>query len=139
MEDLLAAVLGAIFECLVEALIEFGMGLAAGAISRAMRRMFVGTRRIGALQSSIIFALAGIGAGFLSVWIFPHPLVPPSRFHGASLIISPLVTGAFMAYLGRGIRRSGRQSVAIESFRYGFVFALAIAVVRFLFVTRPIH
>ncbi|HKF48486.1 MAG TPA: hypothetical protein VKB38_14075 [Terracidiphilus sp.] len=140
MEDLLAAVLEFLLECLVEVLIEFAMGLAADVTARAIRRTTLGGRRIGPALSTFLVALAGFIAGFASVWIFPHPFVRPSRFHGVSLIISPLVTGILLALLGQGIRRRGKESVAIESFRYGFVFALAIAIVRFAFASHlPVH
>lgn len=140
MEDLLEFILGLILECLVEVGIEFGLGLAVAAISRGIRRLFVRTRRIGPVLSTSLFALVGFGAGFLSLLIFPHPLLHPSHFHGASLIISPFVTGTLMALLGQGIRRRGKKSVAIESFRFGFVFALAIAIVRFAFASHvPVH
>jgi hypothetical protein len=133
MEELLGAILAGIFELLAEFLLELLMALLTAALSRLVRRFFVSTRRMGPLLITALFALAGCGAGLLSVWIFPHPLVHPSQFHGINLIISPLAMGAFMALLGQGIRRRGRRSVAIESFRYGFTFALAMALVRFAF------
>jgi hypothetical protein len=140
MEELLGAILGLIFEFLAEFLLELLMGLAADALSRLIRRFFVSTHRIGVLLATILFAMAGLAAGFLSVWAFPHPLVHPSRFHGLSLVLSPLAMGGVMAFLGQGIRRRGRRSVAIESFRYGFTFALAMTLIRFLFVhTVPVH
>jgi hypothetical protein len=39
-----------------------------------------------------------------------------------------------MSLIGRGIRGSGRESIQIESFGYAFVFAFAMAVVRFVLV-----
>jgi hypothetical protein len=80
------------------------------------------------------FALGMLGAliGFLSVVIYPHPFVHPSRFHSASVIASPLITGFVMAQLGRILRNDGRRVVPIESFGYGFAFAFAMALVRFL-------
>jgi hypothetical protein len=132
MEELLGALLAVIAECLGELIVELIMGLIADALSRLLRRLFVSTKRIGPVLSTTMFALAGVGAGLLSAWLFPHPIVPPSSFHGVSLIVAPLVTGALMGFLGRGIRRRGRRSVAIESFRYGFIFALAVALVRFV-------
>jgi hypothetical protein len=134
MDELLGAIVGFIFELLGELLFELLMALIADGLSRLLRKFFVTTYRVGQLPAMILFALAGLGAGFLSVWMFPHPLVHPSRFHGISLILSPLVLGGLMGFMGQGIRRRGKRPVAIESFRYGFTFALAIALVRFLLV-----
>lgn len=134
MEEFLFGVLGAIFEILAEALMEILLGVAADLLSRATRRFFVSSRRIGRALTTLIFAVLGVAAGFLSVAIFPHPLVHPSHFHGVSLLISPVVTGLAMGLVGRTIQRRGRMPVRIESFSYGFVFALAIAIVRFFLV-----
>jgi hypothetical protein len=70
----------------------------------------------------------------LSAWMFPHPLVHTSKLHGISLLFSPVATGLVMAYIGRVWRRRGRTSVRIESFSYGFTFALAMALIRFWLV-----
>jgi hypothetical protein len=134
MDDLLAVLLSAIFEILGEALIEILLGLAADLVSRMIRRFFVASRRIGPVFTSLMFAIAGYAAGFLSLTIFPRPLVHPSHFHGVSLLISPIVTGLAMALLGSIVRRRGRKSAQIETFGYGFVFALAMALVRFFLV-----
>lgn len=134
MDEILGAIFGFLLEFLGEFLFELLLTLIADGLSRLLRRFFVSTHRIGPLLSISLFTLAGLAAGFLSVWMFPHPLVHSSRFHGISLILSPLALGCVMGFLGQGIRRRGRRSVAIESFRYGFTFALAMAIVRFLFV-----
>ena len=135
MEELLTAIFGAILEGLAEVLIqllfELFVAALARAISRAVRRGMIGLRRANPVWATTSFALLGIGTGFLSILIFPHPLVHPSKVHGISLLISPLLTGLVMALIGRTVRRRGRTSVRIESFGYGFTFALAMALVRF--------
>ncbi|HTT58327.1 MAG TPA: hypothetical protein VMF63_14525 [Opitutaceae bacterium] len=128
MEEL---ILGAIFELLAEFLLEVALGALAALISRAFRRFVVTVRRGNPITARVVFMLVGLACGFLSAGIFPHPLVHPSRFHGISLLISPVLTGLVMAWIGRAWRRRGRSSVRIESFGYGFTFALAMALVRF--------
>jgi hypothetical protein len=56
-----------------------------------------------------------------------------NRFHGISLVLSPLATGLIMSQIGRRSRRRGGITVPIEKFGYGYVFALAMALVRFFF------
>jgi hypothetical protein len=58
--------------------------------------------------------------------------VHPSRFHGISVIASPLIAGIVMSQLGRVLRNHGRRVMPIESFGYGFAFAFAMALVRVL-------
>ncbi len=134
MDELLAALLGAVFEILGEALIEILLEVFVAFLSRAIRKLFVVSRRFGRLLAAAVFVVAGCAAGFISLAVFPHPLVHPSRFHGVSLLISPVVTGLAMAMIGHIVRSRGRKSVQIESFGYGFIFALAMAIVRFALV-----
>jgi len=71
--------------------------------------------------------------GFLSILLFPHPLMHPTRFHGISLLLSPILTGLFMSLIGAAIRRRAKTSIRIESFGYGFLFAFGMAMIRLIF------
>ena len=130
MEDLL----GFILELLFEALIEIGLSAIVAGMYRAVRHFWITTRRGNPTAAAVLLVIVGLALGFLSVLIFPHPLVHPSKLHGISLLISPLLAGVAMATVGRGVRRRGRAPVPIESFGFGFAFALAVASIRFLMV-----
>jgi hypothetical protein len=134
MEDLLGAILAGMVEFLAEVLLEAAFGEMAGLLSRALRRFRVTVRRSNPIVAAVVFSLVGVAFGFLSAWMFPHPLVHTSKLHGISLLFSPVATGLVMAYIGRVWRRRGRTSVRIESFSYGFTFALAMALIRFWLV-----
>jgi len=79
--------------------------------------------------------LGGVSGGF-SLLIFPRPLVHPSRIPGMSLLVSPLITGLAMWVLGAMVRKHGKKVMRIESFGYGFAFALGMALVRYVFTHR---
>lgn len=134
MDELIGAILGGLLELLAEFLLEVALGALAGLMSRGVRRFRVTVRRSDPAVSIVVFTMVGAAFGFLSASIFPHPLVHPSRFHGISLLISPVLTGLALAWIGRAWKRRGRSSVRIESFGYGFTFALAMALVRFWLV-----
>jgi hypothetical protein len=138
MEDFLLSLLAMIAELFAEvflnALLEISAGAFVALISRATRRLSSAVFGSNRFLAPMVFALLGIAAGFLSVLIFPHRLVHPSRFHGISLLISPIITGLVMSQVGRAVRRRGQESVEIESFGYGFTFALAMAIVRLTLV-----
>lgn len=130
MDELIGAILGGLLELVAEFLLELALGALAGLLSRLVRRFTVTVRRGNPVLTTLVFILVGVAFGFLSAWMFPHPLVHPSKFHGISLLISPMLTGFAMAWMGRVWRRRGRSSVRIESFGYGFTFALAMSLVR---------
>jgi hypothetical protein len=134
MEELLGALLYAFAEMICEVILQFLGEMALAYLARGVLKMFGSIYRMGPFFAFAIFALLGAAFGELSVLALPHPVFHPSRFHGISLLISPFVTGLIMSWLGRGRRRHGRIPMRIESFGYGFTFALAMALVRFALV-----
>lgn len=81
-----------------------------------------------------LYLSIGVVLGILSVVLLPYPLVHPSRFHGISILISPLATGLIMFGVGATVRRSGKEAIRMESLIYGFVFAFGVVLVRFRLV-----
>jgi hypothetical protein len=132
-------VLEFLFEMLLGLVSEFLLELAVAAVLdvvlRSIAMLFETFRFANPVFASLSYVLLGASAGGLSLLIFPHHLVHPWRFHGISLLISPLVTGLAMSSVGSVLSRQGREVTRIESFRYGFALAFGIALVRFLFAT----
>ena len=134
MEELLGALLGAIAEIICEVVLQMLGEMLLAYLSRGILKLSGAIHRMGPFFAVTAFSLLGAGFGELSVLAVPHPVFPPARFHGLSLLISPFITGLIMSWIGRGRRQRGREPMRIESFGYGFVFALAMALVRFAFV-----
>lgn len=134
MNDLISQLFLTLAEAFLELLLEFAGELIVELLLRGGRKVFTTLLVANQLLSVLLIAFTGVALGFASVALFPHPLVHPSRFHGMSLVISPLVAGMVMAQVGRLVRRRGAQPVAIESFGYGFVLALSMAFMRFVMV-----
>jgi H+/Cl- antiporter ClcA len=149
MEDLLGFILEFVLEMLIQIVFEAGVDAAsrayrpredAAAVLRSHRRfrfvpfLHYALSRTNPPFTILKFTLLGFTFGFVSVLVLPHPLVHPSKFHGISLLISPVITGLIMGFIGRTVRRRGKAPVQIESFAYGFTFAFAFALIRFLMV-----
>ena len=103
-----------------EALLEFGFHALAEPFRNAP------TPWIAALGYACIGALLG----GLSLLLFPANLVaPPWRM--LNLLLTPLAVGGTMALLGAWRARRGQAVLRIDRFAYGYLFALALALVRF--------
>ena len=83
--------------------------------------------------AGIGYALLGTIGGFLSLLIFPDAFVRSERLHGINMVISPLLAGLGMAGLGWLLARAGKRRLRVDSFFFGFIFALPMAIVRFFF------
>jgi len=134
MGDFLLELLLLFADFLLEVVLEFAGEVVIDLIQRTIAEGFRTSRAPNPVRASLAYAFFGTLAGGLSLFIFPHPLVHPSRIHGISLLLSPLVTGLLMSVIGSTLRRQGKKVVQIESFWYGFVFALGMAVVRYLYI-----
>jgi hypothetical protein len=131
-------ILFGLLEALLEILLEAALQLAGEAI--LVFFLTVITEAINPYDESRRPVVAGVGyfllgamTGGLSLVLFSSPLIHPSRFHGISLILSPLLTGSLMALLGSLLRKRSRRTVDLTSFNFGFLFAFGMASVRFLF------
>ena len=134
MEDLLLAILSGAAELLIEVVFQVIGEAFIALIVRSIRNVVEESKAISPILAAFGYLLLGIACGVVSVLLFPHALVHPSKFHGISLVISPVITGLIMSQMGLMRRRRGKDPVRIESFGYGFTFALGVAVIRFLFV-----
>ena len=130
MEDLLLALLEFILEIVLEIAGEALLDLIMrGFLFLAGKLFEVGSP----VASWVVYLGLGAVAGWVSLVPFPHPFVRPSAVHGISLLIAPIGTGLLMSFAGRVLRSRGKKTMRIESFWFGFAFALGMALVRFLF------
>jgi hypothetical protein len=67
--------------------------------------------------------------------VFPRSFVRSERFHRINLLITPLVAGLVMGTVGRWRVRHGDTLLRLDTFVYGFLFAFAMALVRFVYTT----
>jgi hypothetical protein len=132
--DFLFDLLLAVAEIFLEALFELAGEAVLDLALRALGEAFESADRANPVLASLGYAILGFLAGGVSLFVFPHPLVRPSRVHGISLLVSPVVTGLLMSFIGSSLRRQGKKVVQIESFGYGFAFAFGMALIRFFFV-----
>lgn len=115
-----------VFEMLVqiigEALFELGI--------RGVREMFRRPPPSPAL-AAVGYAILGAIAGAISLWLFPGLFIKSGWARWLNLLLTPIAAGAAMAGIGRLRRKKGQAIIRLDTFAYGFLFALAMAAVRF--------
>ena len=83
--------------------------------------------------AAIGYAVFGAISGALSLWIFPVLFIAFRSAQIVSLVLTPIAAGAVMAAIGAWRRRRDQELIRLDRFAYGYLFALAMAVVRFAF------
>ena len=77
------------------------------------------------------YALLGLIAGAVSLWVLPHSLMHTRNGRIACLLLAPVASGLAMGLLGAWRQRRGQAVVGLDRFAYGYLFALGMALVRF--------
>jgi hypothetical protein len=78
------------------------------------------------------YAIFGATLGGLSLLVLPELLVP-EQWRLLNLFLSPILAGLVMVCLGAWRARRGDGLLRIDRFAFGYIFALALALVRFQF------
>ena len=139
MDELLAAILGAIAELLLEVFFELIAAAVFDLVSRALLGLFTGlsdAMKDNKVLTAFMYGVLGVLAGALSLPVLPHPLIHrehPIGFRGISLFISPIVAGLVLSSVGAVMRKWEKKVTPVETCRYGFAFALGMALIRFFF------
>jgi hypothetical protein len=133
MAELLELLFYFVFELGGNALIELLLEWLFNRLPAAIRRTL--SLENHPLVQAILWCLVGMAAGGLSLLIYDRTFFPQGRFPGVSLLLSPLVTGAVMEFVGRGRAARGKPPLPLSNFRNGAAFALGFALIRFFFAT----
>lgn len=85
------------------------------------------------LAAALGYALLGAGAGLLSLFVMPQLMIQGHLARLANLLFTPILAGLMMALIGVWRARRGDNVLRLDKFLYGFLFAFALAAVRFQF------
>jgi hypothetical protein len=83
--------------------------------------------------AAIGYALFGAIAGGLSLLFLPDLLVHSHSLQLMNVILTPVAAGLAMMAMGAWRRRRDQEIIRLDKFAYGYLFALALALVRFNF------
>jgi len=85
-----------------------------------------------AVLSTIGFIVWGAIAGGISLLILPKSPISNLALRQLNLLLAPLAAGGIMMLVGRRRDKKGQSLVKLDRFGYAFVFALAMAIVRYI-------
>ncbi|MFI5103544.1 MAG: hypothetical protein ACHP79_01355 [Terriglobales bacterium] len=131
--EVLLDLLAWLLEPLLEALVEYVAAAVLDMLLRSLKEVFTDAEMRNPVVAFVGYSLFGAIFGIVSLGLFPHPLVHPSRFHGISLLIGPAITGLMMSATGAVLRSNDKPASQLESFGYGFAFAFGMALMRVVF------
>lgn len=125
MEFLLEFLLEFVVEVLVQGAFELGF--------RGLAEPFRKERQVSTAWALFSYVLLGAVGGAISVWLFPMHVLKHPLAQYVNLIITPIALGLAFEWLGHRRESKGKQKMLLDRFSYGFVFALTMGLIRFVF------
>jgi hypothetical protein len=123
-----------IFEILIQLIEEIILQLAVNALFElGVRRVRPALKREpgNPYFAALGYILLGVATGGISLLMFPRHMIQVQWLKLLSLAAVPAASGVAMSLVGRLRRRQGKELIRLDSFMYGFLFALAMTLIRF--------
>ncbi len=79
------------------------------------------------------YAVMGGIAGAVSLWFFPSQMLQSSAIQIINLLITSVLLGGLFEGFGRWKTNRGRKRYPLDRFSFGFVFAFAMGLIRYVF------
>jgi len=114
-----------VLQLLAELLAEFGLHSLAETVHPRKER--------NPIVAFFGYALLGVIIGSLSLLIFPELLLNHKSHSIANIVITPILAGFVMMVVGIIKRRKHKTIIRLDSFSYGYIFALMMATTRYIF------
>ena len=125
MEIIIEVVLQLLAEIFIQVLFELGF--------HSLIEPF--QRKPSAVVSFVGYSMLGGLAGAASCVFFQELFVKGQVLQLLNLLVTPLIAGSVLAYLGKLRKKKGVELIRLDKFAYGFAFALAMALARY-FILR---
>ena len=126
MEIIFEVIFQFLGELLLQIVFQFLVELGFHSLKNSLRR------RPNPVLATIGYILWGLMCGGLSLWAFPNSIIADPMLRLLNLIATPIALGLLMTLIGRFRARKGQDLVRLDQFGYAFVFAFAMAIVRFV-------
>jgi len=122
-----------IFELLLQFLSELIVQVAFELGFHGLVEPFRKERPVNVALALFGYMFFGAIGGSISVWLFPEHLIANPLVQYVNLAITPIALGLTFRWLGNRRQAKGKQKMLLDRFSYGFVFALTMGLIRFVF------
>ena len=85
--------------------------------------------------SSLGYLLLGASLGGLSLWLMPHSFLHQPALRVLNLLVTPFAVGATMGWMGQWRAKKGLRVLRMDRFAYGYLMALSLGLVRYLWAS----
>ena len=131
LAEIASGLIGFLLEAVFEIFAQIVAELFAEIGLRSLAEPFKRSEQANPLLAGVGYSLYGAIAGGISL-LLPKIFAAPHWMRFLNLLITPVACGLIMAYVGKFRERRGDTPMRLDTFVYGYLFALAMAVVRYI-------
>ncbi len=132
LAEILMQVGGWLLQFLGELLLQIAGEFIAELIGHSLKEPFRRPWLLHPWFAAIGYAISGALAGWISLWLLPGLFISAHWLRVVNLFLTPFVAGILMALLGSWRQRHEQETIRLDTFFFGFCFALSMAFVRFM-------
>ena len=130
--EILFEIIGWLFQFLGELILQIIGEAIAELIGHSVKEPFRRPKPIHPWLAAMGYLIFGGIAGALSLLLLPNLFIGTQWLRVANVALSPLAAGVIMAFVGSWWRKHDKEVIRLDSFAYGFCFALSMSLVRFI-------
>jgi hypothetical protein len=130
--EIILQAFGWVLQVFGELLLQLVFEALAELIGHSVKEPFRRPHPVRPWLAAIGYLIFGTAAGGLSIWLVPDLFIKAQWLRGANLLLTPLAAGFIMEAIGSWRALHEKEVLRLETFAYGFCFAFAIAVVRYV-------
>jgi hypothetical protein len=131
--EILFEILSVVLQFFGEAILQIVFEIIAEIGLQGLREPFRRPKPLHPIFAALCYLAFGALAGWVSLLFFQSPFIHSHFGRVANLVLTPLAAGGIMAAIGAWRQRRGKELIRLDRFAYGYLFALAMAVVRFVY------
>jgi H+/Cl- antiporter ClcA len=128
--EIIAEIIVAILQFVGELLLQILWQIIGELIGHGVREAFRKPEPLEPWLAAIGYAVLGAVGGGVSLLFVSELYIRNHWLRAANLVLTPIIVGLMMGALGAWRRRHERDVIRLESFAYGSLFALSMAIVR---------
>lgn len=130
--EIVLQLLGWILQVFGELLLQLVLEAIAELIGHSIKEPFRRPRPVRPWLAAVGYLIFGAAGGGLSIWLVPNLFIEAQWLRVANLLLTPVAAGLIMEVVGAWRERREKEVLRLETFTYGFCFAFAMAVVRYV-------
>jgi H+/Cl- antiporter ClcA len=121
-----------ILDFICELVVQIIAETVADVLGHSIKEPFRRPKPVNPWLAAIGYCIFGSLAGCLSLWFLPNLFIKVQWLRVLNIVLTPIAAALLMAFIGSWLRKHDKEVIRLDSFAYGYCFAVSMSLVRFI-------